>query len=304
MAFFGLSGLDILGKLEKLITDKPDELHRHIQWIKELYVFDSETKSAGFHGGNFLRTKDAGFLHPGEHNGHIAMTYTALSSLKILGDDFAGLDKKSLCRGVARLQQKDGSFNSSSQGGENDMRFVFCAAAISHLLQDWSGVDQESVMDYIRKSISFDGGIAQGPGLESHGGSTFCAVASLTLMDKLDQCLSKKQKDKLIRWCLFRLEDGFCGRPNKPSDTCYSFWVGATIKMLSPLENVAHFVAKSVDFVLQTQDDVIGGMAKWPDNSTDPLHTYFGLGGLSLAGFPGLREINPAVNVTKRALGE
>ncbi len=42
-------------------------------------------------------------------------------------------------------------------------------------------------------------------------------------------------------------------------------------------------------------------MAKWKDNSPDPLHTYMGLAGLSLGGFAGLEELAPAYNITKRA---
>ena len=63
------------------------------------------------------------------------------------------------------------------------------------------------------------------------GGSTFCAVASLVLMDRLHSTLSDKQIAKLIRWCVMRQQSGFQGRPNKPADTCYSFWVGATLKV-------------------------------------------------------------------------
>lgn len=28
-----------------------------------------------------------------------------------------------------------------------------------------------------------------------------------------------------------RQQNGYHGRPNKPVDTCYSFWVGATLKV-------------------------------------------------------------------------
>lgn len=78
---------------------------------------------------------------------------------------------------------------------------------------------------------SYDNAFAQGPGLESHGGHTFCAVASLSLMGTLHSVLSEKQLDGLRRWCIMRQESGFHGRPNKPVDTCYSFWVGATLKV-------------------------------------------------------------------------
>jgi len=63
------------------------------------------------------------------------------------------------------------------------------------------------------------------------GGSTFCAVASLVLMGRLHSTLSGRQMQALRRWCMFRQHTGFQGRPNKPVDTCYSFWVGATLQV-------------------------------------------------------------------------
>lgn len=35
----------------------------------------------------------------------------------------------------------------------------------------------------------------------------------------------------LKRWLIFRQQSGFQGRPNKDVDTCYSFWIGATLKV-------------------------------------------------------------------------
>ena len=68
----------------------------------------------------------------------------------------------------------------------------------------------------------------------SPGGSTFCAVASLVLMNRLEVALMTRQIKRLKRWCIMRQESGFQGRPNKPVDTCYSFWVGATLKVRKP----------------------------------------------------------------------
>ena len=71
-----------------------------------------------------------------------------------------------------------------------------------------------------------------------------------------------------------RQDGGFHGRPGKPSDTCYSFWIGATLEMLgvSSLSNSEENRA----FVLTTQDTVAGGFAKFNHVRADPLHTYLG----------------------------
>lgn len=54
-------------------------------------------------------------------------------------------------------------------------------------------------------------------------------------------------------------------------------------------------------YVFETQDVVVGGFSKWPDTYTDPMHTYLGLAGLSLIGENGLLEIEPRLNISKRA---
>lgn len=51
------------------------------------------------------------------------------------------------------LQLEDGSFMGSGSGSENDMRFVYCAASISYILDDWSGINVDKVVDFILKSV-------------------------------------------------------------------------------------------------------------------------------------------------------
>ncbi len=207
LAFFALSGLDVLGDASNMLKD-PEERRRCRQWIRGLYVRDEASGRAGFHGGTFVKAKGEGFLRPGEHVGHIAMTYTALACLNILHaeepedtrapDPLEGLDRSALVRGVASLQREDGSFDCSSEGGESDMRFLFCAAAACHMLGDWTGVDKERAVRYIRGSVSYEGGVGQGPGLEAHGGSTFCALAALELMGRLDDAFTDRARRKLV----------------------------------------------------------------------------------------------------------
>lgn len=114
------------------------------------------------------------------------MTYTALASLLILGDDFHRINRAAVLAGIRRLQLPDGSFYSTAEGGENDMRFVYCAACVCYMLQDWSAMDRVKAAEFIKSSqvtnfcgteicdvIScfqgYDNGIGQGPFLESHG---------------------------------------------------------------------------------------------------------------------------------------
>lgn len=71
-----------------------------------------------------------------------------------------------------------------------------------------------------------------------------------------------------------RQDGGFNGRPGKPSDTCYSFWVGATLELLEFL-NFSD-AEQNKTFILNTQDTLVGGLAKFDNTRPDPLHTYLG----------------------------
>ena len=113
------------------------------------------------------------------------------------------------------------------------MRFVFCAAAVCRMLGDEdcsAGMNVDAACDYILSSISYDGGIgqvspksvryiiwgipthlenvwlSQGPMQEAHGGSTYCAVATLALTKRLEKTLRPHRYQRLCRWCINRLQ--------------------------------------------------------------------------------------------------
>ncbi|KAH9505085.1 Geranylgeranyl transferase type-1 subunit beta [Bulinus truncatus] len=303
VAYFAISGLDVLEALKE-INDRRDNI---IQWIYSLQVQPDATgqnlSQCGFRGcsmlGHLYNVEKAKSQVIPYDSSNIAMTYTSLVSLLILGDDLKQIHKQALIAGIRSLQQSDGSFISVLEGSESDMRFVYCACCICYILDDWSGIDIEKAVSYIVQSLSYEGAFGQKPFNEAHGGSTFCAVASLLLMDRLNTALNQTQLSRLKRWLLRRQESGFTGRPNKPADTCYSFWVGATLQMLDVL--VLSDVTLNRSFVLSTQSPITGGFSKYPDHNPDPLHSYLGLCGLSLIGEPGLSPIFPALNLSQRA---
>jgi len=222
------------------------------------------------------------------------MTYTALAILKMCGDDFGRVHKPSIAKALNALQQSDGSFCPVANGSENDMRFVYCACAISKMIGDWSGIDKDRAVKYILSSQSYDYGIAQAPGQESHGGSTYCAVAALVLMERLADL---PKKENLIQWLLERQQSGFQGRINKDVDTCYSFWIGATLDMLGAYQLVDFPSVKGFTLLCQHK---MGGFSKCEGQYPDVLHTYLGLCGLSLGGEPGILPINSALGFSKR----
>lgn len=290
MAFFVISGLDMLNCLDDL---SEEEKHQVIEWIYMLQVTGAGARSG------FMPSTTIPYSAPKYLYGHLAMTYTGLVTLLILGDDLSRVDRKSIIEGIRGCQNADGSFTAIVIGSESDMRFFYCACCISAILNDWSGINKAKAIDYVLQSISYDGAIGQGPGLESHGGSTFCAIASLFLMNELNNVLTNAQLNRIRRWCLMRQDGGFQGRPGKPSDNCYSFWIGATLQLLNAGHLSDH--ASNKEFLLNTQDSLIGGFAKFENIDPDPLHTYLGLCGLSLLGEVGLSAMNAALNISDRA---
>jgi len=95
-----------------------------------------------------------------------------------------------------------------------------------------------------------------------------------------------------------RQETGFQGRPNKAVDTCYSFWIGASICMLGGVDLIDGELNRK--YIYGCQGDS-GGFGKTPDAHADIMHSYMGLAALSLIGEEGLQPLNPALNISFRA---
>lgn len=297
MVHFAVQSLDMLG-----FFDTPENLETYsvrkdeiIEWIYNLQTdpFPKAPGTAGFKGGSFLgphyknvhEDEDCGCYCYGYYNqGHLAMTYSALCTLITLGDDLKRVHRHEIVAGLKFLQQKDGSFRCLDHGSECDLRFVYCACAISYILKDWTGVDKHAAIQYIQSCRTFDGALSLVPCQESHGGSTFCGIASLALMGELDRVLECNPgwKQDLIRWCVSRQIKGMQGRPNKLEDTCYSYWIGGTLEILG----YGNLLDKNAlnEYVMECQTD-LGGFSKVREDAYYPdlLHSFYSLAWLSIS---------------------
>ncbi|CAN6472195.1 unnamed protein product [Victoria cruziana] len=233
LAYFVISGLDILGAMGSIEKD------RIINWVLSLQALPATTadlREGRFYG--FLGCSNSKFPAaspdvPFVGTSNLASTYCALCILETVGYDLKNVDFSSISISMRCLQQPDGSFMPIDTGAERDLRFVFCAAAICHMLNDWSGMDKNKAKNFILSCQSYDGGFGLTPGLESHGGATYCAIAALKLMGFInDDPLSSVREATdlnlplLLEWSLQRqtIDGGFQGRSNKASDSCYAFW--------------------------------------------------------------------------------
>nr|CCA19516.1 geranylgeranyl transferase putative [Albugo laibachii Nc14] len=277
LAFFCIHGLAILNELHRVDKDVI------IEWVYELQVQsndpDSEELGGGFRGSLWFGRSDSVGNNSALYDAsNIAATYAALCILKTLGDDQSRVHKKEIVQMLGKLQHSSGCFSSMNLGSEQDMRFVFCACAISYMLDDWSGIDKALVCQYINKCRNYDGSIGIAPGTEGQGGAVFCAIAALRLSG-CEEKLDCKQKN-LIRWLMFRQHNGFQGRCNKEPDSCYAFWNGGALDML---EHHAFVDIESIqNFVVSCQHS-FGGFCKYPDSGPDVMHSYYSLAWLSIA---------------------
>ncbi|KAJ1673653.1 Rab geranylgeranyltransferase, partial [Spiromyces aspiralis] len=126
----------------------------------------------------------------------------------------------------------------------------------------------------------------------------FTALAALAIVGKLDVV----DRDRLSWWlCERQLKNGgLNGRPQKLEDVCYSWWVVSSLKIL----NRVHWIdqEKLCKFILSAQDEEKGGIADRPGDMADVYHTCFGIAGLSLAGYPGLAEVDPVYCMPVRVI--
>lgn len=280
--YFSLSALDMLGALHHV--DRPKVIEAVYAW----QLSGSTPEHSGFVGtsslGRCLCCEDGsgqGSCCP--LKGHLAMAYTSLASLVILGDDLSRVNRSALLAQLAVLQQPDGCFVASADEGECDMRFLYCACVISHLLGDWSAVDIPRATQFVLSCVTYEGGLALRPGSEAHGGSCYCGLASLMLMQSLPRAEQCKPgfRAALEEFCAKRQQCGFQGRTNKAPDSCYSFWHGGSLHMLDAftfcdMQGTARFLLRDCQFCF-------GGFSKLPKGYPDVLHSYYSLCWLAMA---------------------
>ncbi|CAI9097040.1 OLC1v1033336C1 [Oldenlandia corymbosa var. corymbosa] len=264
-AYWGLTTLDILGKLH--IVDQDDV----IPWVMQC-----QHESGGF-GGNI------------GHDPHLLYTLSAIQVLALY-DKIDILDIDKVANYMASLQNEDGSFN-GDKWGEIDTRFSYIAICSLALLKWLDNINVEKAVKYIVSCKNHDGGFGCTPGAESHAGQIFCCVGALPITAlAITGSLHHVDKDLLGWWLCERQVDcgGLNGCPQKLPDVCYSCWVLSSLIMIDRV----HWIDKEklIQFSLDCQDEENGGSSDRPDDAVDVFHTYFGVAGLSLLEYPGVKD--------------
>ncbi|XP_076240032.1 protein farnesyltransferase subunit beta-like [Calliopsis andreniformis] len=268
LCFWILHSLDILGK-----RLEDDEYSKIINFVAKC-----QSPEGGFGGG------------PGQYP-HLASTYAAVNTLCIIGtpEAYQIIDRKALKRFLISLHREDGSF-SLHVGGEVDMRGVYCAVVVAKLTNVYTPEMFEDSLNWIIDCQTWEGGFGGVPGMEAHGGYTYCGLAALVLLGKTDFC----HIESLLRWITnkqTRLEGGFQGRTNKIVDSCYSFWQGASFPIIQDILEKEGKMYKYwlfdqailQEYLLICCQHPRSGFVDNPGSSQDMYHTCYALSGLSVA---------------------
>ncbi|KAJ1568223.1 Geranylgeranyl transferase type-1 subunit beta, partial [Nowakowskiella sp. JEL0078] len=313
LAFFALSALDLLD-VDTLLNLDPATRALYIDWIYSNQICDSlQLSVAGFRGSPVDGKEFNPLLFPqlcDIDSPHITMTYTALASLLILGDDLSRVKRAEILDSIRLLQNQDGSFIPFPNSPESDLRFAYSACAVCYILNDFSPINLPLLSSYIISCQTHEGGFGQNPLNEAHGGFTYVAIASLNLASLLQTVLpeNSQERNRVIYWLVNRQVSGFQGRLNKPPDTCYSFWIGATLTMLG-VEDLIDW--ETNDLFLSTTECAYGGYSKVPAdeddiNYPDLLHSYLGLASQAIRN-PSqnkldLQKLDPTLNISFKAI--
>lgn len=225
---------------------------------------------------------------------HLAPTYAAVCALSILGSQeaFNVINRPALQRFLHRCRTPDGAYRMHVDG-EVDIRGAYCAIVAACISNIMTPSLIEGTAEWLAQCQTYEGGFCGEPGLEAHGGYTFCGYAALILLGK-EHLINTK---RLLQWAVsrqMRLEGGFQGRTNKLVDGCYSFWQGGIFPLLHNVLEAQNDNAISSEkwmfdqialqnYVLINCQYHAGGLIDKPGKSRDFYHTCYCLSGLSVA---------------------
>ncbi|KAJ8520951.1 hypothetical protein ONZ45_g2295 [Pleurotus djamor] len=276
LSFYCIGALDLLDLLDEKVNETTRLGWRDWLWEQQIHG----PTGSGFKPSSFMtaQTPSAGTTESSEYEvPHVIMTYTAMLSLAILRDDFSKLNRQGIVRFLRSCQKEDGSFATMPGSAESDLRNVYCAFAISNMLEDWSGIDVDRAKGFIASCRTYEGGYGQEPFCEAQGGTTYTAIASLYLAPRSQQAdpLSASDRQKTIAWLSSNQDPsgGFRGRTGKAADACYCFWCGAALKILGASDIVDRL--SLIQFLDKCQFKY-GGVAKAPDETPERANIHEG----------------------------
>ncbi|KAM3728342.1 Geranylgeranyl transferase type-2 subunit beta [Dirofilaria immitis] len=253
--------------------------------------------------------------------------YWCLQAMDLMGK-LDEVDINEIAVYVKQCQQPSGGFACAEQHDAHLLQ-TLSAIQIMIMLSKLDEIDIDAVACYVTSLQNDDGSFGGDECNEIDTRFSFCALATLHLIGRLENSINVGKAidfvlhcynfdggfgarpgseshagQRTARWLAERqcLSGGLNGRPEKLPDVCYSWWVLASLRMIGRLHWIDN--KSMIKFILACQDSD-GGFADRPGDVTDPFHTVFGLAGLSLLGAynESLVAIDPVFCMGKKRLG-
>ncbi|BGP18371.1 hypothetical protein JCM10213_000370 [Rhodosporidiobolus nylandii] len=263
---------------------------------------------------------DGGFGGGPAQMSHLAPSYAATCALAYVGEEgWKAIDRPGMYRFLLSLKQPDGSFI-MHEGGEVDVRGCYCALTVATLLNILTPDLASGTPSFIASCQTYEGGLASSahpfshdpshpaPLGEAHGGYTFCAAASWSMLrvfsDPTSPCFAKAPFDlersevdlrALLRWSAsmqaMPIEGGgFRGRTNKLVDGCYGWWCGGLFPVIDGLLAEEEDVEDDLfdrnglqQYITLVAQQPGGGLRDKPGKPADAYHTCYNLSGAASA---------------------
>ncbi|GAA5893584.1 hypothetical protein JCM6882_007856 [Rhodosporidiobolus microsporus] len=304
--------------------------------VHSLALFEGELDSASkkrvVETLKACQNEDGGFGGGPGQLSHLAPSYAATCALAYVGEEgWKAIDRPGMYRFLLSLKQPDGSFI-MHDGGEVDVRGCYCALTIATLLNLLTPDLATSTSSFIASCQTYEGGLASSaqpfpsssaataPLGEAHGGYTFCAAASYSMLSPFRPSSSLAPSSSarelapsarrsldlpaLLRWSTSMQASpieggGFRGRTNKLVDGCYGWWCGGLGAVVGGLlaeergeeeegeeeEEVDVYDRSALQqyILLIAQSPTTGGLRDKPGKPADAYHTCYNLSGASTA---------------------
>lgn len=277
---------------------KVSALYWGVTALNLIHAIDKHNKEETIKLLNQCENENGGYGGSIGQDSHITSTHYAILVLSQL-DALDQVKKEKVASYIKSLQNEDGSFK-ADEYTETDSRFSYCAVAILKILGllNSNYINLPKATEYVLSCQNFDGGFGSIPGAESHGAYCFCCIGFLSVTNQLD-LINKVQTGSWLAERQTHL-GGFNGRPEKLPDVCYSWWVLSSMFMIG----TEGYFQKDllIKFILECQDEELGGIGDRPGNCHDVFHTFFGLSGLSLLKYGDLNMIDPTYAIPKETV--
>ena len=217
---------------------------------------------------------------------NLISNYATINSIILIGteESYQLINRELFYKYLLSLKTSENSF-CSSNNGESDLRSTFSAIYIAYMLNILTDELIFGVKDFVKSCFNYDGGFSPLPGRESHGGYVHCGIGILYMLN----CLNEINLYSTIRWLSSRQMEysgGLQGRTNKLVDSCYSWWQGSSMKIISNYLNIEPFWDKNgiTNYILKCSQSVFGGFYDHPPSKVDNFHTLYSLAGLCICG--------------------